>query len=427
MVRDGRDRDHEPLGCCARSDSAVTVSGPNGDKIFDTANKLFALSKHHPVGLLIYGGADLLDVPWEVIVKEFRATLGDKSFRTLPEYGAALVEFLTGNSRYFPQEQEAKCAASRVGMVLAHLRQETDAEVRSRFEDGEAVDDDDIREIMARVVAGLQDELASQPVFDETPDNFGASMREEFDGHLTAVFEQLLSHYPIPDDLRDQIHTLERLVLERAVGQFSGVVVAGYGEDDFLPRLVEHTFEGVLGGHPLYRRSPEIQITFENQASIVPLAQREMVDLFIQGIEPDYSQFLDRVFRGALSAVVKTVLERVGGDDLEAVDLANDVEELAQALSAEAEEYRRHHHVAPIIDSVAYLPIDQLAEMAESLVNLTSFKRRVAMGQTETVGGAVDVAVISKGDGLIWINRKHYFRPELNQHFFATYYDDTDG
>ena len=43
----------------------------------------------------------------------------------------------------------------------------------------------------------------------------------------------------------------------------------------------------------------------------------------------------------------------------------------------------------------------------------------------ETVGGPVDVAVISKGDGFIWIDRKHYFRRELNEHFIRNYYDDS--
>jgi len=54
-------------------------------------------------------------------------------------------------------------------------------------------------------------------------------------------------------------------------------------------------------------------------------------------------------------------------------------------------------------------------------VNLTSFKRRISL-QAETVGGPIDVAVISKGDGFIWIKRKHYFKPELNQAFFSNYY-----
>lgn len=54
--------------------------------------------------------------------------------------------------------------------------------------------------------------------------------------------------------------------------------------------------------------------------------------------------------------------------------------------------------------------------MAEALVNLTSLKRRVSM-EEETVGGPIDVAVISKGDGLIWIKRKHYFDGTMNRDY----------
>ena len=57
---------------------------------------------------------------------------------------------------------------------------------------------------------------------------------------------------------------------------------------------------------------------------------------------------------------------------------------------------------------IGMLPKDELAVVAETFVGLTSFKRRVSM-QSETVGGPIDVAVISKGDGFIWIKRKHYF------------------
>ena len=61
--------------------------------------------------------------------------------------------------------------------------------------------------------------------------------------------------------------------------------------------------------------------------------------------------------------------------------------------------------------------------MAEALVSLTSFKRRVS-ADAETVGGPIDVALISKGDGFIWIKRKHYFKPELNYTFFQNYFKE---
>jgi len=37
---------------------------------------------------------------------------------------------------------------------------------------------------------------------------------------------------------------------------------------------------------------------------------------------------------------------------------------------------------------------------------------------------SIDVAVISKGDGFVWIKRKHYFKAELNPQFFANYYKE---
>ena len=37
------------------------------------------------------------------------------------------------------------------------------------------------------------------------------------------------------------------------------------------------------------------------------------------------------------------------------------------------------------------------------------------------VGGPVDVAVISKGDGFVWIRRKNYFDSQDNYKFFNKY------
>lgn len=59
--------------------------------------------------------------------------------------------------------------------------------------------------------------------------------------------------------------------------------------------------------------------------------------------------------------------------------------------------------------------------MAEALVNLTSFKRKISL-EIETVGEPIDVAIISKGDGFIWIKRKHYFDPKINLRFIENYF-----
>lgn len=78
-------------------------------------------------------------------------------------------------------------------------------------------------------------------------------------------------------------------------------------------------------------------------------------------------------------------------------------------------------YAKPLIDTVALLDKEDMANMAESFISLTSLVRRMQPGE-ETVGGPVDVAVISKGDGFVWINRKHYFKPEFNASFLCNYF-----
>ncbi len=58
--------------------------------------------------------------------------------------------------------------------------------------------------------------------------------------------------------------------------------------------------------------------------------------------------------------------------------------------------------VKPVPDM---LPREELAVAAEALVNLQSLKQRMTM-KTESVSGPIDVVMISKGDGLVWVKRK---------------------
>jgi hypothetical protein len=52
------------------------------------------------------------------------------------------------------------------------------------------------------------------------------------------------------------------------------------------------------------------------------------------------------------------------------------------------------------------MPCRELAATAQALVNIATFRARTWMDQKQTVGGAIDVALISKGTGFAWIKRK---------------------
>jgi hypothetical protein len=60
----------------------------------------------------------------------------------------------------------------------------------------------------------------------------------------------------------------------------------------------------------------------------------------------------------------------------------------------------------PTDATVASLPRQTLAEVAEDLVRLTITRQRVWADDVDTVGGDIDVAVISRAEGFVWAKRR---------------------
>ena len=239
---------------------------------------------------------------------------------------------------------------------------------------------------------------------------------------IKATFKEL----PLNDDNIKQLQGIGASVFlrNRFLFDVSGIVIAGFGKDDLFPSIISYKLESIVDNKLKYVEHTSVAIDFVNIASIVPFAQSEMVHTFIEGIDPSLEKFftgyLNRIFMNYPELILKTLaLKDEKGELLNKLKDAS--KQIFDDFSNKVKSYKVKNHIEPIVNIVAILPKDELASMAEALVNLTSFKRRVTM-DAETVGGPIDVAVISKGDGFVWIKRKHYFKPEPNHHFFTNYY-----
>ena len=168
-----------------------------------------------------------------------------------------------------------------------------------------------------------------------------------------------------------------------------------------------------MSGKLKYIQIQDVQASREQFAVIMPFAQQEMVKTFVEGIDPSYNGALHAYFNELINMYPKDILsiipELTEARRTELLDkLSVAAKEVLSEFTQKTQNFSRNNYVNPILQAVSALPKDELASMAKSLVNLTSFKRRVTL-QAETVGGPIDVAVISKGDGFVWIKRKHYF------------------
>lgn len=412
------------------ADSAVT--GPS--KIFTSANKIFALSKYHPVALMVFDNARFHGVPWETIVKQYRRSLKDKSFPTLEEHAADFLAYFNSAPALFPAEAQEQGVGHLVYGLFLAIRADAFEIVEERWlVQDEKPSGEELVEIFEAVIDGHHRRWKQAKRRKGIPSGYQAEVRQKYRGLISNVYAATFESIPLSEKAKSQLRALLPLIavkderFERSPSH-SGIVIAGFGSDDVFPRLRRYNFDCIVADRLKYSEGDPVDVGPGQRGVVVPFAQREPVDAFMEGIAPNIRNHLVAWWLPKLHELLAEVGEHLQLSEASQASLdeafAERLFEIVQKEQHESlMEFSDQNKVQRIIQIVGMLPKDELAEMAESLVNLTSFERRVTP-DAETVGGPIDVAVISRGDGFIWIKRKHYFSPDLNPHFLSNYYRD---
>lgn len=414
------------------ADSAVTI-GPES-KVYNSANKLFQLSKFHPVGIMIFGGAEFMGVPWETIIKQYRRNLGSKFFDTLKDYSADFFKFLPASKMFSPQFEE-EYAASFMGGYFAHVQKEIIKAVEMHIKDHGQITDTDTQNIANRIIQKEYDYWQPIKLLPHVPTKFEANFLRKNSVLIKKLIDEIFQKIPLAKNSKDNLSKILPWLFckDNFHNNISGLVFAGFGENDIFPEVLCFNVESKIGDFIKYahNKSKSNAISEKNTAAVIPFAQSEMVATFMEGIDPKLNSLSSNYLSALFSQYPLSIVEALkikNNKNRENIlkNLQKESKRLLTEYSDAVSLYQRREHVTPIVDMVQVLPKDELASMAEALVSLTSFKRRVT-AVAETVGGPIDVAVISKGDGFVWITRKHYFKPEFNHHFFNNYFKETCG
>jgi len=417
------------------SDSAVTLTGEEErrQKIFTSANKLFALSKYEPVGIMVYGSAEFMGVPLETTIKIYREQLGKKAFETLTEYATDFIEFLDNGNPIFPDSLQDSFAKETFYSYFGYIKNLINRRVESIIVQQGRITRRAVRREVTDAIREQYQIWRTTHNIPSIPNSFNnevlSKYLETIDTAIQEVFENLPLFILDRTRLRRTAASLFSRFPEQVLReQNSGVVIAGFGTEETFPSLESFDLEGIVNNKLKHQSHGSSRISFDLVGSVVAFAQGEMVETFMEGIAPDCKEIeessLFQTFQEYADAVTD-MLDRYNDDERR--ELKDRILSIGQGvletMNRRLAEYRKENHTDPITTVVSLLPKDELATMAESFVYLTSLKLRYTM-EAETVGGAIDVAVISKGDGFVWIKRKHYFKPELNPAFFRTYYKE---
>ncbi len=416
-------------GVALAADSAVTLQGERGPKVFSSADKIFALSLYEPVGIMVYGAATLMNVPWETIIKVYRKQLGTRSFPTLENYAADFIRFLEVDQILFPADQKKFFVYEAARGTYERAREAIKGAVDEATHAG-PVSDADARRTACTEISRQHAAWIAMPDRADLPKNIRTRLSRTYAAEIAQARKEVFGTHAFTPTAEKQLRELARCALLKdppdGIDGNSGIVIAGFGYDDVFPHLVSYELDGVVLDHTVLWPRSGHAITHWNHAFIRGFGQSDMVHLFMEGVTLEYEAFVESYVREIVERIGDVVAAKMPAGTVTPAIRAALLADQRKLLADTHEEFAKRRaelYVDPVLSVVASLPKDELGALAESLVNLTSLKLRISM-ENETVGGPIDVVVLTKGDRLIWMKRKHYFDAALNHHFFANYFRD---
>lgn len=270
------------------ADSAVTIGGK---KVFNSANKIFALSKRAPVAIATYNNANLNNVPWEIVIKEYRKYLGNTKKARLKDYVDDFFKYIKSR-KYFSTTEELKESEKQYFSLYLNIwikelpqDQQTEQSINTNLE---------------HRITVLRQKRKIRDCFNGLSlEEFASVCQESIDYAITQTFLNLNKDYVT--------EFLYSFFICNVWGyNYSGLVFTGYGEDEIYPLLYSYTTHSIINEvlHIEPQTNENAIIGQKCDAAIRPFAQRDVMDTIMFGIAPLVKESYKKTFNDKLQAII---------------------------------------------------------------------------------------------------------------------------
>lgn len=276
------------------------------------------------------------------------------------------------------------------------------------------------KKLFYKIIEELYDNLSSKEFAGSFDNSDQIHILKKYKALFAELLKQEKINFSVSSPYLNKFSQILTFVITKGWYEngYTGFVFAGFGDTEHFPSLYAIRSSGVFNKKMNYTVLNDVKISHDKISDLKVYAQSDMAETFIHGVHPSMLNFfLER------NKLFNYILQRFANGL--PTHQANSLKELSEKVTDRFErdlaKFIDENHRQHIYGMLDLMPKEELAEFAESLINITHMKQLVSTEQ-ETVGGPVDIAVISKGDGLVWIKRKHYFPTEINEKYIAKLY-----
>ncbi len=305
------------------ADSATTVTqfinGTEEKRFFKGANKIFQLSNHHPVGLMIFGTANLQKIPWEILVKDFRKNLGEKSFNKLNDYAKEFFDYITNHRQLLTQDYQEEVfidVCVRAAFLITSYFIVNNEEIKSA----------ETNEIRSALINQNIDSQIESLEGEDLPVHFTQDDIDHALGshqaEITRILQERFQHIEFEYTELIPFEKLADLAITSIFKNYylylsnTGVVIAGYGDTEYFPSYYQYNCYGLVLGKFIYDTQEEKHIDVQNQSNIKPFATTSMVHTFETGISPDLFDYIRDELKNSLQELCESIKRELNIEEI---------------------------------------------------------------------------------------------------------------
>ena len=400
-------------GAVLAADSAVTVESGARRKIYNTATKIFRLT-NGPVGVMIFSSSEVNGMPWDVIFKLFRERYGKQTFPSLMDYVRNFINFLKSENCFSTEKTQMDYFESEVRQLYSRLATAINDNLPDESDPKDAdIDDVAFEGIVNDTIKDFEEHFDGVGVCSEMENYTIAQMRK----YGSELFDSMAERYDDDGFSEGFREKWEKMVFaylrSQCFYQGTGVVFVGYGEKDIYPSLIPLYISGEFDGRIRYCTAMEDSdvITPQETAVIHPFAQSDVMHTLVDGINPSFRDVVSNLNKRTASkskGMALEALKKAGAPKKYLEAVANiDMTSLADEFDEAVDDYSSTEFSDGVVDAVDSFNLEDMADMAESLVSVTNLHRHISSSE-ESVGGPIDVAVITRTEGFMWVKHKQW-------------------
>lgn len=401
-------------GAVMAADSAMTVFGNGSSKIYNNEQKIFPLSDKNPVGVMICNNLNFLTTPWALIFELYKVERSDNTFPNLTGYVEDFIDFLKSLKRLQTPEVKNLFYQNEFEQLTDLLRSIFEKKYDEETSSNPDISNDDISRICYEksfkelkeiifdyeINPRLKDFSIKdfyKEVFEPSKEYF-SHKREEFPRMTEEEWSNLLDYFH-----RDLINN------SFSGPQQSELIFVGFGSDDIFPASQRIYVLGMTGSLLKYDIEEISEISHTSSAEIRPFAQTDVMITLMKGVSPqsdqEYRDATIELEEGVIEDIIALLeKEKVSPKIIKKIkDLT--YKKVHQRYIDRIDNFVHENFISGVVTALDFFNLEEMAKMAENLIAVTNLQRHISSSE-ESVGGPIEVAIITKTGGFRWV--KHF-------------------